>query len=105
MSKQIVKGEIKMTTLKELKKQREEIDKLKEGLVVGLFAGLVFGLFFGLVYGLVAGLVAGLVTQIIALINSNPEFSLINMILQLSLLLIIQIVGWYYVNKLNNKLK
>ena len=73
------------------------------GLVYGLIAGLVFGLVFGLVYGLVAGLVAGLVviftTQLIALITSNPEFIMFDLIVSGLLILVIQIVGWIVVWK------
>ena len=73
------------------------------GLVVGLIAGLIYNLVFGLIYGLVCGLAFGITTQIIALMQSNPEFSLINLILQLSLLVIIQISGWIYVWRFKNE--
>ena len=77
----------------------------KEDIKEGLVTGLVIWLVTGLVYGLVAGLVYGLVTQIIALIMSNPAFSMLDMVGQIFLILLIQGVGWYYVYRLGEKWK
>jgi len=74
-------------------------ESLSKELVVGLVGGLVVGLVVGLVGGLVYGLVVGLTTQIIAYFSSNLTFSSFDFWSMLILLIIIQVCGWYYVNK------
>lgn len=68
--------------------------EIKEGLVVGLVYGLVFGLVVGLVYGLT--------TQIIAYFSPTLVFNVFDFWSQLILLLIVQVVGWIVVSRLNN---
>ena len=78
--------------------------KQKEDLVVGLVAGLVVGLVYGLVAGLAGGLVYGLTitttTQILAMAGGNPEFALLDLIVNGVLLIAVQITGWWYVRRL-----
>ena len=59
----------------------------------------------GLVYGLVAGLFGGLVTQITAYFTNNPNFSQMDLIISFILLIIVQIIGWLYVSKLNKEMR
>lgn len=85
--------------------KQEIINEIKDGLIYGLIYGLIGGLIVGLIVGLIGGLIGGLtivfVTQLIALLTSNPELSMFSFIVSLILIILIQIIGWIIVNKLN----
>jgi len=72
------------------------------GLIGGLISGLIIGLIGGLIYGLISGLMIIFITQLIALITSNPEFVMSNLIFSGILILVIQAIGWIAVVKLRD---
>jgi len=68
----------------------------------------VYGLIVGLIYGLIGGLMITFTTQLIALLTSNPEFAMFDLIVSGILIILIQTIGWYYFYKLlkpNNKVR
>ena len=85
-------------------------EKLTGGLIVGLIGGLICGLIdgltggliYGLIYGLIVGLMITFIAQLIALITSNPEFVMSNLIFSGILILVIQAIGWIAVVKLRD---
>ena len=76
---------------------------LISGLIGGLSSGLSSGLIGGLIWGLTCGLTITFTTQLIALITSNPNFVMFDLIISGIIILVIEIIGWYYFYKLKGK--
>lgn len=79
-----------------MKPKNESKQEIKDGLIYGLIYGLIFGLIFGLIYGLTITFT----TQLIALITQHSEFVMNDLISSGLLLIVIQVIGWLILKKM-----
>jgi len=84
-----------------LKLSKEQKGNIKDGLIIGLIGGLIIGLIIGLIYGLTITFT----TQLIALLTSNPEFVMFDLVVSLVLIIVVEVIGWIIVKKLKEAKK
>ena len=74
--------------------------EINESIIFGMTYGLMGGLIVGIIGGLTYGLMITFITNLIALLNSNPELVMFDLVVSGLLILGIQVIGWIVVYRM-----